>query len=292
MPSGHILIAGEPVAVAAHVVTFADVGGFDGRLRRCFFAPERTLPSSPAAGCNTAARFRSRPVDGLPEDVAETLPEGRWTRAALRHQVTQVIFHYDACATSSRCFEVLHDVRGLSCHFLLDVDGTLYQTLDLTARARHAGAANDVSIGVEIAHIGAYPPGEGPLDDFYRETSEGLALRLPSSLRPPPGRHLSARPSRIAGTVNGRMVEMPDYTDAQYRALAALVDALSAEFPALRRVTPRDAAGEPLQNILPESQRRSFQGFLGHHHVSEQKTDPGPAFDWDRVLQAGPSERP
>jgi N-acetyl-anhydromuramyl-L-alanine amidase AmpD len=41
-------------------------------------------------------------------------------------------------------------------HFLLDVDGTIYQTLDLHEKAFHATYANDFSIGVEIAHPGAW----------------------------------------------------------------------------------------------------------------------------------------
>jgi len=38
----------------------------------------------------------------------------------------------------SQCFKVLHDHRDLSVHFMLDLDGTIYQTLDLKERAWHA----------------------------------------------------------------------------------------------------------------------------------------------------------
>lgn len=54
------------------------------------------------------------------------------------------------------------------------------------------------------------------------------------------------------------------YEDAQYATLAAVVDALRAWFPA---ITPR--------------------GIVGHCHVSPgRKTDPGPAFDWQRLGDA------
>ena len=53
---------------------------------------------------------------------------------------------------------MLHDLRGLSVHFMLDLDGTIYQTLDLKEGAWHATVANGRSIGIEIANIGAYPP--------------------------------------------------------------------------------------------------------------------------------------
>ena len=73
----------------------------------------------------------------------------------------------------------LHDRRGLSVHFLLDVDGTLYQTLDLRERAWHAGESffrgrrccNDFSIGIEL---------EGDDETPYDERQY---LRLPAVLQ-------------------------------------------------------------------------------------------------------------
>src|SRR6185503_14558055 len=86
----------------------------------------------------------------------------------LREVVDQFVLHYDVAGTSGRCFQVLQDARGLSVHFLLDVDGTIYQTLDLRDEAWHATKANPRSIGIEIANLGAYPPGKAkPLDDAY-----------------------------------------------------------------------------------------------------------------------------
>ena len=85
----------------------------------------------------------------------EQRPGGPQDRDALRPIVTQVILHYDVAGTSKRCFEVL-EKRRLSSHFLLDLDGTVYQTLDLKERAWHAGKANNRSIGIEIANIRAY----------------------------------------------------------------------------------------------------------------------------------------
>jgi N-acetyl-anhydromuramyl-L-alanine amidase AmpD len=37
---------------------------------------------------------------------------------------------------------------------MLDLDGTIYQTLDLKERASHATIANSRSIGIEIANMG------------------------------------------------------------------------------------------------------------------------------------------
>jgi hypothetical protein len=59
---------------------------------------------------------------------------------------------------AANAFKVLHDVRGLSVHFMLDLDGTIYQTLDLKERAWHATTSNSRSVGIEMANIGAYRP--------------------------------------------------------------------------------------------------------------------------------------
>src|SRR6185503_15722678 len=103
-----------------------------------------------------------------------------WTRDVLAEQIDLLVLHYDACGTSRECFRVLQDERKLSVHFLLDLDGTIYQTLDLREQAWHARAANARSIGVEIAHVGAYPPEErARLARWYEWTEDGVRLTLP-----------------------------------------------------------------------------------------------------------------
>ena len=39
---------------------------------------------------------------------------------------------------------------------MLDIDGTIYQTLDLKERAWHATTSNSRSVGIEVANMGAY----------------------------------------------------------------------------------------------------------------------------------------
>jgi N-acetyl-anhydromuramyl-L-alanine amidase AmpD len=35
---------------------------------------------------------------------------------------------------------------------------------------------------------------------------------------------------------------------------------------------------------LTSEQWASFSGILGHYHVQDNKTDPGPALDWEYLL--------
>ena len=92
------------------------------------------------------------------EQIEKVRKEG-WDLATLQDVVDQFVIHFDVCGTSRRCFGVLHDERGLSVHFMLDLDGTIYQTLDLKESAWHATQANSRSVGVEIANMGTFKPG-------------------------------------------------------------------------------------------------------------------------------------
>ncbi len=271
-----MIVAGERIPVDVPVVTFRDPGGFDARVRHRWFRPESVLPSSPAAGCDTPARAGAR----------RGVPGASTTLAHLRERLTQFVIHYDVAVTSRNCFKVLHDVRGLSVHFLLDLDGTLFQTLDLTARARHAGSANDNSIGVEIAHPGAYATAVAA-DRFYAassDTADGLTLAPPASFEPPPGGLFTpSRPGLFRATLNGSAVVQRDFTEAQYRTLEQLVASLARTFPALGGGPPRDADGHVARDVLKPAAAAAHRGLIGHLHISRRKVDPGPAFDWERL---------
>ena len=201
------------------------------------------------------------------------------------------VLHYDACGTSRRCFQVLQDMRGLSVHFMLDLDGTIYQTLDLKERAWHAGTANDRSVGVEIANIGAYTDMK-TLNEWYALDDAGRPyVTLPawlgeSGVRTP---DFVAHPSRdevVTGEINGRMLQQYDLTDAQYESLIKLTATLCQVLPRIRPDYPRDAAGHLRTTTLTPEEMTNFSGVLGHWHITTNKIDPGPAFNWDRLLTA------
>ena len=84
----------------------------------------------------------------LPRASLDGWPAQRSAPSA-RHIIRQFVLHHDGCATSADCFECSHDERGLSAHFLVDNNGWIYQTLDLSDGAFHASGVNEISIGVE-----------------------------------------------------------------------------------------------------------------------------------------------
>lgn len=148
-----IVVCGQLVHTGAPVVLWLDPGGYDAYRAHCRFKPDQLKPSHPVS--DEPVRYDSW-RGHVPDDVAKQIREDGWSLPLLQEWVDLFVLHYDACGTSRRCYEVLHDMRGLSVHFMLDLDGTVYQTLDLKERAWHAGTANNRSIGIEIANIGAY----------------------------------------------------------------------------------------------------------------------------------------
>ncbi|MEZ5988323.1 MAG: peptidoglycan recognition family protein [Planctomycetota bacterium] len=194
-----VAICDELFPTGTRVVMWDEAGGFDAYSHDPAFPLELPEDAEPPTG----ARYGHR----VPRDaaLAAEVEASGWTLDALRRQVDQVVVHYDAAGTSRRCFRILQDLRGLSCHFLIDVDGTVYQCLDLRERAWHAGTANDRSVGIELAQIGAWPEERRDvLEEHYAEDALGPYLVLPDGPdrgQLPPGLvgRPAARPARRRG---------------------------------------------------------------------------------------------
>lgn len=217
------------------------------------------------------------------------LEKSRNDLGALQRGVDQFVLHYDGAGLSRVCFTVLQQ-RKLSVHFLLDLDGTVYQTLDLQDRAAHATIANDRSIGIEIANVGACAPAEARLlDEWYRKKRGVTVITVPprfrnTGLRTPGFTGRPSRPGLVRGTLAGKPLVQYDYTPEQYAALIKLTAALCRVFPHLRDDFPHDANGRLITQQLPEQEWKNFQGVLGHFHVQGNKIDPGPAFQWNTLM--------
>jgi N-acetylmuramoyl-L-alanine amidase len=283
-----IVIAGKRVDIGAPVVLWMDEGGYNAYSTTPRFADEGELGLRYTPG-------RLANANQVSGQVAARLERGQSSVQELGEAIDQFVIHYDVCGTSRVCFKVLHDRRMLSVHFMLDLDGTLYQTLDLKDKAWHAAKANGRSVGVEIAQIGAYPlakadAADSPLAEWYEDLPGGTTkITLPARYE---GGHFrrtdpvlaTATGGRKQGRVQGEQLYQYDFTAAQYETLAHLAAALNKELPQIELEIPRAPGGEVLPKALSEDEWADFQGLLGHYHVTTRKTDPGPAFDWDGVL--------
>jgi N-acetyl-anhydromuramyl-L-alanine amidase AmpD len=271
-----------------------DPGGYDAYRVERRFAPfaESDWDASHAEVKTLATpnRYGLRRAT-LTTNEMERVRGGGWDLALLQRVVDQFVLHFDVAGTSRRCFQVLQDDRGLSVHFLLDLDGTLYQTLDLKERAWHATTSNDRSVGVEIANIGAYPAnGTNPFAAWYAaNVGGGTRITIPAALGDGGIRtaNFTGHPARdlpVRGTIQGEDLVQYDFTPEQYAALTHLTAALCRVFPKLKCRYPVDAQGNLIPYKLPDAELSRYEGVLGHYHIQTNKTDPGPAMDWQRVI--------
>ena len=154
-----IVAAGQFFHTGTRVVLWLDPGGYDAyRVERRFAPIEKSDWSNSCAevkSLKTPNRYGLRQKILTPNEV-ERVRGGGWDLPLLQGVVDQFVIHFDEAGTSRTCFLVLQDDRDLSVHFMLDLDGTIYQTLDLKERAWQATTSNDRSVGVEVANVGAY----------------------------------------------------------------------------------------------------------------------------------------
>jgi N-acetylmuramoyl-L-alanine amidase len=290
-----ILVCGQLYHTTTRVVLWTDPGGYDAyRVEPRFAKP---LPPNSKEDVNPQQprrpqRFGLRQKGLSPEEI-ERVRGGGWDLPVLQRVVDQFVIHFDAAGTSKRCFEILQDRRGLSVHFMLDLDGTIYQTLDVKESAWHATIANGRSIGIEVANIGAYPEGGlDPLARTYQPDATGHVYIVDSGAahqQGAAGRQSVLRPARdelVIGTVQGQKLRQYDFTREQYQSLAKLAATLCKLFPKIRPDYPRDAAGALITRKLPDPEYARYQGILGHYHVQTNKVDPGPAFQWEMFVRS------
>lgn len=283
-----IVVCGRFFHTGAPVVLWMDPGGYDAYRVHCRFDPDHTLATGKGA-YTTPNRYGTYRGHLSKEDAKRARAEG-WTLPMLQKYVDLFVLHYDVCGTSRHCFQVLQDQRGLSVHFMLDVDGTIYQTLDVKERAWHSSQMNDRSVGVEIANMGAY---EVPktLSQWYGPDATGRIVFHPPVVAGTTGIRTvgfvprPSRPDIVKGRINDRDLNQYDFTDAQYASLIRLGATLCRVLPKIRPVAPRDADGRICNHTLSDEQLANFHGILGHYHFSHEKVDPGPALNWDRVLE-------
>jgi N-acetyl-anhydromuramyl-L-alanine amidase AmpD len=289
-----IVVAGQFVHTGTPVVLWMDPGGYDAyRVERRFGPVEKSSweeTRDEGKGPTTPARYGLR-QEGLTEEEVERVRGGGWDLPTLQRIVDQFVIHYDAAGTSRQCFKVLHDLRGLSVHFMLDLDGTIYQTLDLKERAWHATGANSRSVGVEIANIGAFPTNStNSLAEWYTNDASGqTVVRIPAEfgdggLRTKPFVARPARQDPVTGAIQGQELMQFDFTPEQYQALIHLTATLTRVFPKIKCEFPRDASGALVKQKMSDAELANYHGVLGHYHIQTHKFDPGPAFQLNYVI--------
>lgn len=158
--------------------------------------------------------------------------------------------HWDVALSAESCAKILNK-RGVSVHFSIDNDGTIYQMLDTQHGAWHCSnrKGNKNSIGVEISNA-FYPK----YQDWYVRHGFG------------------ARPMIQGAQVHGRNIQ--DFTGfypIQLEALRKLWEAIHLglgiplEYP--------ETDGKFCETIHSSSVNGTFRGFNNHYNYTKGKID-------------------
>lgn len=178
-----------------------------------------------------------------------------------RRDIKYMVNHWDVTLNSTACLKIL-DKRGLSCHLLIDNDGTIIQTVDLQNITYHAGRRkwNRDSIGVEISN--AY---NLKYQQYY--TSKGFG----------------PRPIIEASEVHGQTLPPHlGFYPVQEEALRALYRCLD-RFLSIPLATPSATT------IHPATIEGRFRGQVHHFHLTKKKIDSS-GYDIQRQIDIIQSE--
>ncbi len=166
-------------------------------------------------------------------------------------KIRYFVNHWDVCLNAKSCQGVLNR-RGASVQFLIDNDGTIYQTMDIQHAAWHAGSSrtNRPSVGVEISN--AYYP---KYQNWYVKHGFG------------------ERPIVQDAWVHGSQLEpFLGFYPEQLEALKSLWKAVH-EATGIPYETPLNQFGKTSTKYEQNVAYGDFQGFVSHYHVSKRKID-------------------
>ena len=168
-----------------------------------------------------------------------------------KRKLRYFVNHWDVCLSATSCQNVLNK-RGASVHFLIDNDGTIYQTLDMQHAAWHAGSSrtNRPSVGVEISNA------------YYTKYQETYVKR-----------GYEERPIIEDAKVHGRTLDpFTGFYPVQLEALKALWKAvhLACDIPL---ECPTNENGELITTVDRDCDKGRFDGFICHYHLTKRKID-------------------
>ena len=161
--------------------------------------------------------------------------------------------HWDVCLSTESMAKVISK-RGISIHFGIDNDGTIYQLLDTQHAAWQAGGRrwNHDSIGVEIANS-FYTKYQG----WYEKNNLGSRPIVPKGQ---------------AIVHNKGLGEHLGFYPIQIEALKALWLAIH-EGLGIPLEAPQDKEGKLITTVDKRCEASRFKGFINHYNLTKRKID-------------------
>ena len=180
-----------------------------------------------------------------------TTPVTHWESVLKPRNPTMIVTHWDAALSADSCYKILKK-RGISSHFVIDNDGTIYQMVDTQNIAWHAGirSVNEASIGIDFTN--AYYT---KYQNWYERKGFG------------------PRPVLEGVKMHGRTLDpFLGYYPVQIDAYRALVKGLCKHYD-IKLECPLDEHGELLSTVDDSAAKGQFEGVVGHYHLTRRKKD-------------------
>jgi len=192
----------------------------------------------------------------------KSLPSNCYANYHQTRNPTMVVTHWDAALSADSCFRILKK-RGISSHFVIDNDGTIYQMVDTQHIGWHAGIreVNKNSIGIDFS-------------DAYYTKYQNWYVR----------RGFGERPVLEGVKMHGRTLDpFLGYYPVQLEAYKALLKGLSEHY-GIKLECPLDENGELLSTVDDTAAAGDFEGVVAHYHLTRRKKDTA-GLELDKILE-------
>ena len=175
---------------------------------------------------------------------------------------TMIVTHWDAALSADSCYRILKK-RGISSHFVIDNDGTIYQMVDTQHKGWHAGnrAVNACSVGIDFSNA------------YYTKYQNWYVRR-----------GFGERPIIEDAPMHGRTLEpFLGYYPVQIEAYKALLKGLNDHY-GIKLECPLDEDGELLSTVDDTAAAGDFEGVVAHYHLTRRKKDTA-GLELDKILE-------
>jgi N-acetylmuramoyl-L-alanine amidase len=226
-------------------------------------------------GLTTAEKAIIKAILGLTEaPPAEEVPSFTWVgptenrdKGRFGHQIEMIVVHYTASDSGTGTVSWFKNPQSqVSAHYILDHDGKILQLVKDGDTAWHAGLPGDLArddairpnpraIGIEIVNWGPLEKRDDKYYNWMGNEHQGEVIEAGGKYWEP-------------------------FTEAQYESLIELASYLCKRYKIPHRYPPLGPGTyyERAQDLA------DFHGILGHSTINRHKSDPGPHFDWNRLM--------
>ena len=186
------------------------------------------------------------------------LPSTNYREVHGNRKITEIVTHWDATLSAKYCYNILKK-KGISTHFCIDNDGTIYQMVDPKHKAWHAKGHNGHTIGIDLSN--AYYL---KYNKTYQRSGFGPRPILNSTLH---GRDLG---------------EHLGYYPEQLKAYKELLKVLTEYFDIKLKAPMVD--GKLCDTVYEPAVEKKFNGIVSHYHLTTNKIDCA-GLEIDKIIE-------